>query len=337
MNARCQLLNYCFVPGLVRGVRQRIDRCSERHCHRYFDPRSHAPQSRRYGRSLKHRGSDRDRHGSRRDDRERDCRSERDRTAYGHRRLDYDRGLDRPWPGVWDCLPVRLMKWWPVWPGPAWRPPEFTFYSGRVGRRSCSGLGLAILIGFVLGFVLMSLIYWLLRRVSRHANWQQTFGRLQILSSAFMAFSHGSNDGQKFMGMFALSLFLGKVIPVFKVDFWVILLCGVVMGLGTILGGWRIIKTMGFQLTRLEPVNGFAAETSAGVAITICTAFGIPLSTTHTINSAIMGVGSTQRFSAVRWGVSRRIVMTWLLTFPACGVMGYLFTLLIQWVAPKFR
>jgi PiT family inorganic phosphate transporter len=198
------------------------------------------------------------------------------------------------------------------------------------------GLGLAIFIGFVLGFALMSLIYWVFRRVSRHAI-GTSFGRLQILSSAFMAFSHGSNDGQKFMGMFALSLFLAKVIPVFKVDFWVILICGVVMGLGTILGGWRIIKTMGFQLTRLEPVNGFAAETSAGVAISICTALGIPLSTTHTINSAIMGVGSTRRFSAVRWGVSRRIVITWLLTFPACGIMGYLFTLLIQWIAPGFK
>jgi inorganic phosphate transporter, PiT family len=198
------------------------------------------------------------------------------------------------------------------------------------------GLGLAILIGFILGVILMSLIYRIFQRVSRRTI-GTTFGRLQILSSAFMAFSHGSNDGQKFMGMFALSLFLGGVIPVFKVDLWVILLCGIVMGLGTILGGWRIIKTMGFHLTRLEPVNGFAAETSAGVAITICTALGIPLSTTHTINAAIMGVGSTKRFSAVRWGVSRRIVATWLLTFPACGIMGYLITLFIQWVAPGFK
>jgi inorganic phosphate transporter, PiT family len=198
------------------------------------------------------------------------------------------------------------------------------------------GLGLAIIIGFVLGFILMSLIYRIFQRVNRAAI-GTTFGRLQILSSAFMAFSHGSNDGQKFMGMFALSLFLGGVIPVFRVDLWVIVLCGVVMGLGTILGGWRIIKTMGFHLTRLEPVNGFAAETSAGAAITICTALGIPLSTTHTINAAIMGVGSTKRFSAVRWGVSRRIIATWLLTFPACGILGYVITLFIQWVAPGFK
>jgi inorganic phosphate transporter, PiT family len=198
------------------------------------------------------------------------------------------------------------------------------------------GLGLAIFIGFILGFFLMSLLYWILQRVS-HRTIGQTFSRLQILSSSFLAFSHGSNDGQKFMGMFALSLYLGHVIPVFHVDIWVIVLCGAVMGLGTILGGWRIIKTMGFKLTRLEPANGFAAEVTAGAAITVCTAFGIPLSTTHTINAAIMGVGSTKRFSAVRWGVSRRIIATWLLTFPACGIMGYLITLLIQWVAPGFK
>jgi PiT family inorganic phosphate transporter len=211
--------------------------------------------------------------------------------------------------------------------------PSVLLWSGW--EKVLLGLGLAILIGFVLGFILMSAVYWIFQKVSRPAI-SATFGRLQILSSAFMAFSHGSNDGQKFMGMFALALVLGKVIPVFRVDLWVILLCGAVMGLGTILGGWRIIKTMGFHLTRLEPVNGFAAETSAGAAITICTLLGIPLSTTHTINSAIMGVGSTRRFSAVRWGVSRRIVVTWLLTFPACGIMGYLFTLFIHWVAPGF-
>ena len=109
------------------------------------------------------------------------------------------------------------------------------------------------------------------------------------------------------------------------------------MGLGTILGGWRIIKTMGFQLTRLEPVNGFAAETGAGAAILLGTSLGIPLSTTHTINAAIMGVGSTRRFSAVRWGITRRIVATWFLTFPACGIMGYLITLLLQFAVPSFK
>jgi inorganic phosphate transporter, PiT family len=197
------------------------------------------------------------------------------------------------------------------------------------------GLGLATILGFIFGIVSMTIIYWAFNRVNLYSI-RKSFGRLQILSSAFMAFSHGSNDGQKFMGIFALALVLGGVIPTFSVPLWVILLCGVVMGLGTILGGWRIIKTMGFGLTRLEPVNGFAAETSAGLAIILSSTAGIPISTTHTINTAIMGVGATRRFSAVRWGVTRRIVFTWLLTFPACATMGYVFALILQHVFPSF-
>jgi inorganic phosphate transporter, PiT family len=198
------------------------------------------------------------------------------------------------------------------------------------------GLVLAIILGFVFGFGLMSIIYRIFNRFNLFSI-RKTFGRLQILSSAFMAFSHGTNDGQKFMGIFTLALVLAGIIPEFKVPIWVILLCGVVMGSGTIMGGWRIIKTMGFKLTRLEPVNGFTAETSAGLAIVLSSAAGVPISTTHTINAAIMGVGSTRRFSAVRWGITRRIAATWLLTFPACGLMGYLFTLLIQFAIPSFK
>ncbi len=198
------------------------------------------------------------------------------------------------------------------------------------------GLVLAIILGFIFGFVLMTLIY----RVFNHFNLfsiRKVFGRLQIFSSAFMAFSHGTNDGQKFMGIFTLSLVLAGVLPEFKVPIWVILLCGLVMGSGTILGGWRIIKTMGFKLTRLEPVNGFSAESSAGLGIVLSSAAGVPISTTHTINASIMGVGSTRRFSAVRWGITRRIAFTWLLTFPACAIMGYIFTMLIQWALPSFK
>ncbi|MBM3142275.1 MAG: inorganic phosphate transporter [Chloroflexi bacterium] len=191
------------------------------------------------------------------------------------------------------------------------------------------GLGLATVIGFSLGFIVMVIIYRLFHR-ARSIVIKNVFGRLQIVSAAFMAFSHGSNDGQKFMGAFALALFLGGVLPEFHVPVWVILLCGTVIGLGTAFGGWRIIRTMGFRLTHLEPVNGFAAETSAGLAIIIASFLGIPLSTTQTINTAIMGVGSTRRFSAVRWGVTGEIVMAWLLTFPACAVLGYLFALLLK-------
>jgi len=191
------------------------------------------------------------------------------------------------------------------------------------------GLGLATVIGFVLGFIVMVIIYRLFSRAS-YTSVKTIFGRLQILSSAFMAFSHGSNDGQKFMGAFALALFLGGILPQVQVPIWVVLLCGAFMGVGTGFGGWRIIRTMGFKLTKLEPVNGFAAETSAGLAITLASFLGIPLSTTHTINTAIMGVGATKRFSAVRWGVTREIALAWLLTFPICGILGFLFALLLK-------
>jgi PiT family inorganic phosphate transporter len=195
------------------------------------------------------------------------------------------------------------------------------------------GLGLATVIGFVLGFIVMVIIYHLFSRAS-YTSVKTIFGRLQILSSAFMAFSHGSNDGQKFMGAFALALFLGGMLPQVQVPIWVVLLCGAFMGVGTGFGGWRIIRTMGFKLTKLEPVNGFAAETSAGLAITLASFLGIPLSTTHTINTAIMGVGATKRFSAVRWGVTREIALAWLLTFPICGILGFLFALLLKPIFP---
>jgi len=145
-----------------------------------------------------------------------------------------------------------------------------------------------------------------------------------------MAFSHGSNDGQKFMGAFSLALVLGGVMGEFSVPWWVMLLCGTVMGIGTAVGGWRIMRTLGFRLTKLEPVNGFAAETSSALAILLASRFGIPLSTTHCISTSIMGVGASRRFSAVRWGMARSIVMTWIITFPVCTILGYVFTKLLE-------
>jgi len=191
------------------------------------------------------------------------------------------------------------------------------------------GLGLATVLGFLFGLIIMTVIYRLFSRTTP-SSIRAVFGRLQILSAAFMAFSHGSNDGQKFMGVFALALFLGGVLPDFRVPVWVILICGIVMGLGTSFGGWRIIKTTGFQLTKLEPVNGFAAESSASLTILLASGLGIPLSTTHTINTAIMGVGATRRFSAVRWGITIQLVLTWIFTFPVCAALGFLFALLLQ-------
>jgi len=192
-----------------------------------------------------------------------------------------------------------------------------------------TGLLISTVAGFLAGYLVMLALYWIFRRAS-NTFMRTTFTRLQILSSAFLAFSHGSNDGQKFMGIFALALYIGGVYTEFHIDWWVILLCGTVMGIGTSIGGWRIIKTMGFKMTKLEPVHGFAAQLSAAGAIVVSSLFGIPLSTTHTASTTIMGVGATKRFSAVRWGVSMEIFMTWIITFPACAILGYIFSLVLK-------
>ena len=211
--------------------------------------------------------------------------------------------------------------------GLAWAGPSVLLWAGW--QKVIIGLGMSTLLGFGLAFVLMVAINWTFRHIQR-SKASRLFGKLQIVSASFMAFSHGSNDGQKFMGVFALALFLGGVVPTFQIPLWVVFLCGAVMALGTGLGGWRIIRTMGQRITRLEPVNGFAAETAASTAILLASRFGIPLSTTHTIGTAIMGVGATRRLSAVNWTMSRQIVLTWIVTFPACLVLGYVFTWLFK-------
>jgi PiT family inorganic phosphate transporter len=192
-------------------------------------------------------------------------------------------------------------------------------------RKVLIGLGLSTILGFLLGFSIMTLIYWFFRRINRSSS-NRMFSRLQILSAAFTAFSHGSNDGQKFMGIFALALFLGGIMPDFQIPHWIILLCGTTMAIGTAFGGWRIIRTVGTRITRLEPHNGFAADIGASIAIMIASFMGVPLSTTHTISSSIMGVGATRGLSAVNWSITTQIVSTWVLTFPACMILGYIFT-----------
>lgn len=185
------------------------------------------------------------------------------------------------------------------------------------------GLAFSTFLGFFGGFILMTAIYWIFRRASR-AKMKVPFRGLQILSSAFMAFSHGSNDGQKFMGAFTLALVLGGVLPAFDVPHWVIFVCAGVMGLGTITGGWRIMRTLGMRITRLETSQGFAAETAAASTIELASRLGIPLSTTHTISTAIMGVGVTRGLNAVRWGVTWNLVLAWILTFPICALIAYI-------------
>jgi PiT family inorganic phosphate transporter len=210
--------------------------------------------------------------------------------------------------------------------GAAWATagPEALIWSGW--QKVLIGLAFSTFLGFFSALFLMAGIYRLFER-QPPSTIRKVFGRLQVLSAAFMAFSHGSNDGQKFIGALTLVLVLDGVLPAFVVPLWVILLCGVIMALGTAVGGWRIVRTMGLRLTKLEPVHGFAAETAAATTIELATRLGVPLSTTHTISTAIMGVGATRRLSAVRWGVTRDIATAWVLTFPVCG--------LIAWTAAK--
>ena len=201
------------------------------------------------------------------------------------------------------------------------------------------------MLGFVIGMILMLLLYLAFRSATpRFVN--LLFGKLQLVSAAGMGLSHGSNDAQKTMGIITLAMFtatqshafdrlpawLGFLrTPTFaEIPVWVILACALTMAAGTAAGGWRIIRTMGHKMVRLQPVNGFAAETTAGLVILGASHYGIPLSTTHNISAAIMGVGATKRLSAVKWGVVERIVWAWVLTLPVTGLTGYAIVRLLQ-------
>jgi PiT family inorganic phosphate transporter len=178
-------------------------------------------------------------------------------------------------------------------------------------------------IGLLVGLTLMTSIFWLFRHTTpmRVDRW---FRRLQLTSAAAFSLMHGANDAQKTMGIITGALFAGGYLTTFEVPFWVVMAAHLAIGLGTLSGGWRIIKTMGSKITKLQPVGGFAAETGAAVAIYIATAMGVGISTTHTITGAIVGVGATRRLSAVRWGVARQIVWAWVLTIPASATIGAL-------------
>ncbi|MDP2998649.1 MAG: inorganic phosphate transporter [Bryobacterales bacterium] len=191
------------------------------------------------------------------------------------------------------------------------------------------GLGFSTFLGFGAGLSLMLVVYWLFRKAVP-GKVRGLFRWLQICSSAFMAFSHGSNDGQKFIGAFTLALLLGGVLPTFHIPMWVIFLCAAVMALGTAIGGWRIIRTLGRRITKLKTHQGFAAELAAAGTITLASSFGIPLSTTHTISTSIMGVGAVRRTRAVRWSVTRELVIAWLLTFPICAGISWAVVKLIR-------
>ena len=176
-------------------------------------------------------------------------------------------------------------------------------------------------IGLVLGFAFMTAIYWIFR-YGAPSRVDRLFRRLQLVSAALYSLGHGANDAQKTMGIIAGVLFAAGYIHTFHIPFWVVLAAHASIALGTLSGGWRIIHTMGSKITRLQPVGGFAAETAGAVSLFTATALGVPVSTTHTITGAIVGVGSTRRLSAVRWGIAGRIVWAWILTIPASAAIS---------------
>ncbi len=202
------------------------------------------------------------------------------------------------------------------------------------------------ILGLLMGATLMLALMAFLRKV-RPFIVQRVFGKLQLVSAAWMGLSHGSNDAQKTMGIIALALFTGTssgafddlpeglgflYTPEFVVEPWVVIICAITMAAGTAAGGWRIIRTMGHKMVRLQPVHGFAAETTAGIIIQTATHFGIPVSTTHVITTSIMGVGATKRLSAVSWGVVHRILWAWVLTLPIAGLLGWGTMRIVQWI-----
>jgi inorganic phosphate transporter, PiT family len=201
------------------------------------------------------------------------------------------------------------------------------------------GIFISTVVGFAAAYLVTKLVRFLFRNVKR-ARANRIFSVGQIASAALMATSHGAQDGQKFMGVFVLVLLLAKDQPVpqtVHIDFWIMLLCSLVMGIGTSVGGYRIIKTMGVDMVKLEKYQGFSAELVASVCMLVTTVqSGIPLSTTNTKGSAMMGAGASRRFSDVNWGIAKEMVAAWVLTFPACIIIGFLMTKLFILISTMF-
>jgi PiT family inorganic phosphate transporter len=205
--------------------------------------------------------------------------------------------------------------------------PAFVQGNGILNKVVIPGL-LSPLAGLVVGFFVMLALYWLFRAWAP-VRLNRTFRGAQVLSAAFVSFSHGANDSQKTMGVITLALVASGHLHKFAVPPWVIVASALAIALGTYSGGWRIIRTVGQRIFRLQPINGFAAQTSAATILLIASLKGLPVSTTHVVSSAVMGVGSTRRLSAVRWGVAGNILLAWLLTIPcAAAVAGLIYVLL---------
>ena len=192
---------------------------------------------------------------------------------------------------------------------------------------------LSPVLGFIFGFVLFLTVAWVFRRV-RPEPLDRGFRKVQLVSAAAFSFGHGMNDAQKTMGIIAALLFSTGYLKVMEIPFWIVLICHAAIGLGTLTGGWRIVRTMGMRITTLKPIGGSCAEFAGAVTLIGASLGGIPVSTTHTITGAIMGVGSVRRFSAVRWGVARSIVTAWILTIPASAIVAALVWLCISALKP---
>jgi PiT family inorganic phosphate transporter len=188
---------------------------------------------------------------------------------------------------------------------------------------------LAPVIGFILGLLNMLVTSWVVRN-KKPRQVDKAFRRLQLISAAFYSFGHGSNDAQKTMGIIVTVLVAAKYQSEFYVPIWVVMSCHAVIALGTMFGGWRIVKTMGMKITKLKPIGGFCAEFSGATTLLMTALFGIPVSTTQTITGSILGVGSVKRLSAVRWGVAGRIVWAWVLTIPLSALCGAMFYYIIS-------
>jgi PiT family inorganic phosphate transporter len=189
---------------------------------------------------------------------------------------------------------------------------------------------LAPLIGLVLGYFIMILVYWIVRRQPLRTV-DRWFRRLQLVSAAAYSLGHGTNDAQKTMGIIAMLLFSsGRLGNTFYVPWWVIISCYLAIALGTLTGGWRVIETLGMKMTKLRPVHGFSAESAAAASILFSSVVGAPVSTTHTITGAIIGVGATTHFKAIRWALAYRIVWAWILTIPGSALLSALFWLAVS-------
>jgi inorganic phosphate transporter, PiT family len=237
-----------------------------------------------------------------------------------------------------------LITWW--WGLPS--SSSHTLVGGLVGAAIVSsGFGsvitggvlkivafifIAPLLGFIFAHFLSSVIMWLFRKTPAYTV-DKLFRRFQLVSASAFSLGHGANDAQKSMGIILLALILsGHATKQSSIPMWVVLSCQSAIALGTLFGGWRIVKTMGQKITKLKPFEGFCAETAGAISIFVATHFGIPVSTTHTITGAIMGVGARKGASAVRWGVTRKIFIAWIVTIPVSGLIGGIMYLFFNWI-----